>query len=188
MADEQAALTLEAVHDAIVRAVRAQFPDLRTVEAYRLDRRSVNAPACLIELTELEVLTDRDPGTEELAVQARFEARFVIGFRQGTGNPKLAVRKLAAAFAVFARLNRWGVHGIGPAQVIGCYPDDFEPEMDQYECWRVDWAQELRLGESVWVNDGTPVPGVWASWAPAIGAAHEADYRRVTRALGVPDE
>lgn len=182
MANEQVALTLDAVHEAIVHAIRAQFPGLRTVEAYRLDRRSVNAPACLIELAELEALTDRDPGTGELAVQARFEARFVIGFRQGVNNPKMEIRKLAAAFAVFARLNRWGVRGIGPAQVIGCYPDDFDPEMDQYECWRVDWAQELRLGESVWADDGTPVPGVWTSWAPDIGAAHEADYQRVARA------
>lgn len=166
--------TLDAIHAGIVNAIKAKFPDLKTVEAYRLDRKSIPTPACLIEMSEMEVDMDIDPGTEQLAVNARFEARFLIGFRQGAKNPKMEVRKLAAAFASFARLKRWGCP-IGPADVIGCSQDDFDPELDQYECWRVDWQQVIHLGETMWTDEGS-VPTPHFSWAPEIGAGHEADY------------
>ena len=166
--------TLDAVHQGIVSAITANFPTLRTVEAYRLDRQHLETPACLIEMTEMETGVDPDPGTEQLAVLARFEARFVIGFRQGTNNPKLEVRKLAASFAAFARLKRWGCP-IGPAEVVGVFPDDFDPELDQFECWRVEWQQIIHLGDTVWRDEGeTPSPTM--SFAPNVGAGHENDY------------
>lgn len=183
MADEAQINILDALHDGIVARTRERFPALATVEAYRLDRKNLPVPACLVELTELEADADADPGTEQLAVTARFEARFVISFRQGGKNPKREVRKLAAAFAVFARHQRWGCP-VGAAEVLGCYPDDFDPELDQYECWRVEWQQTVRLGESVWVDDGVTPGEVLLAWAPEIGAAHEAGYVPANEAPG----
>lgn len=168
-------VTLDKVHDGILAAIRAQFPALRTVDAYRLDRKSLPTPACLVELTEMEADMADDPGTEQLAVMARFEARFVLPFRQGAKNARLEVRKLAAAFAAFARLNRWGCP-IGPAEVLGAFPDDFDPELDQFEVWRVEWQQVIHLGSTVWKDDGV-VPVPVASWSPDIGPGHEADYQ-----------
>ena len=100
MANAQTVTALADLHDAIVRAIRGQFPTLRTVEAYREDRKSLPTPACLVELSEKEAEDGLDPGTGQLAVKARFEARLILGFRQ-EGCPKLAVRRLAAALAVF---------------------------------------------------------------------------------------
>ena len=170
--------TLDAVHDGIIAAIKAQFPDLKTVEAYRLDRKSIATPACLIEMTEMDIDMDIDPGTEQLATVAQFEARFVIGFRQGAKNPKLEVRKLAASFAAFARLQRWGCP-IGPAEVVGIYPDDFDPELDQFECWRVEWRQVIHLGDTIW-KDGGEVPTPFFSWAPNFGDANKDGYTDAT--------
>lgn len=171
MANANTVTTLDAVHAGIVSAIRAQFPTLKTVEAYRLDRKNLPVPACLIEMTEMDAAPEIDPGTEQLAITARFEARFVIGFRQGSNNPKLEVRKLAAAFA---RLKRWGCP-IGPAEVIGAYQDDFDPELDQFECWRVEWQQVIHLGDTVWKDEGE-VPTPFFSWSPQIGSAHADKY------------
>ena len=68
MANANTVTTLEAVHAGIVSAIVAQFPALRTVEAYRLDRKSMPVPACLIELTEMDAVHDEDPGTEQRAI------------------------------------------------------------------------------------------------------------------------
>ena len=84
MANAQTVTTLEAVHEGIIAAIRRRFPELLTVEAYRMDRKNLPVPACLVELTEMEGADDLDPGTGQLAVNARFEARFVLGFRQGS--------------------------------------------------------------------------------------------------------
>ena len=95
MANAQTMISLDALHEAIVRAIQRKFPALVTVEAYRQVRGGLPVPACLVELAELEAADDLDPGTEQLAVMARFEARLVIGFRQGGLNPGLEIRKLA---------------------------------------------------------------------------------------------
>nr|DAR96802.1 MAG TPA: tail completion protein [Caudoviricetes sp.] len=179
MANATTEVTLDALHEAITGAIRAQFPDLATVEAYRQDRKNLPVPACLVELSEMEAGNDLDLGTEQLAVMARFEARLVIGFRQGGRNPGLEIRKLAAAVAAFVHQQRWGLP-VGPADVLGAWPDDFDPNLEQYECWRIEWQQVIHLGESVWHDEGvTPEPVL--SWAPEIGAGHEADYEPVVR-------
>lgn len=186
MSNANTETTLDAVHAGIIEAIRDQFPDLKTVEAYRLDRRNLPTPACLVELTEMDCPVDPDPGTEQLAVWARFEALFVISFRQGSLNPKLEVRKLAAAFAAFARLQRWGCP-IGPAEVLGVFPDDFNPELDQFECWRVEWRQIIHLGESIWKDEGVTPSDPRFSWAPNIGIPHEPEYKPLSEFVGIPD-
>lgn len=171
---------LDALHAAIVEDIKAQFPDLQTVEFYRTDeRKGMPLPAVILDLTEFENQPDADPGTEQLAVTARFEAEIIMGFR--VPNVKREVRKFAAAFAAWMRLRRFTRENVhtGPAQVIGCYPDDFNPELDQYEVWRVEWSTVLHLGNTVWTNEGTIPTQVFLGQAPDIGAGHEDDYTRV---------
>lgn len=184
MANADTITTLDAVHDGIIAAIAAQFPGLKTVDAYLLDRRNLPVPACLIELTEMDAVPDDDLGTGQLAVVARFEALLVIGFRQGCRNPKREIRNLAAKVAAFVRLQRWG-QPVGAAEVIGAYPDDFGPELDQYECWRVEWTQYMMLGtDNAWAddNEGAPPSQVLASFAPDIGSSNEGSYIDITGA------
>lgn len=169
------ALNLDALHEGILTSIRDAFPDLATVEDYREDRQMQPIPAVLVEMTELEPSPDDDPGTEQLAALARFDAHIVLGFR--TPQIKREIRKLAAALAFHVQGNRWGQR-VGPAEVTAIVPDDFTPELDQFEVWRVEWQQLVHIGESVWRNDGaTPVP--FFSWAPDIGPDNEPAYEPV---------
>lgn len=173
-------ITLDQVHDGIVATIKAEYPDLH-VEAYREERKlpADLLPACLVELTELEDASELDPGTDQLAVTATFEALLVLGFRAQPGkNPKLEIRRLAASFAAFVRLQRWGCP-IGPAQVVGAYPSDFEPELDQYEVWRVEWQQVLHLGKSVWNATGQVPSQIMGSYVPIVGIPYEDQYVRL---------
>lgn len=179
MANRDTTITLDQVHDGIVAAIQAKFPTLQTVECYREDRKSLPTPACLVELTEMEAPED-DPGTEQLAMLATFEALLVMRPR-GTGiNPKLEIRRMAAAFAAFARLQRWGCP-VGPAKVLAAHPSDFEPELDQYEVWRVEWQQVLHLGETVWTDTGTQPTEVLAGQVPLVGPAYVDEYQQVNQ-------
>ena len=146
-------INLDQLHQNIIDRIKLQFPALVTVEDYREDRKRLPVPACLIELTDLEPNPDEDPGTEQLAVLARFDARIVIGFR--TTKAQREIRKLAAALATFIQGERFGLP-IGPAVVTSITPDDFSPELDQFEVWRVEWQQPVSLGASVW--DGSSFP------------------------------
>jgi hypothetical protein len=152
MANAKTEVCLNELHAAMLAAIKQAFPLLGTVECYReeTDRTTpITTPACLLELTEMDAAPDQDPGTEQIAMVARFTARFVLGFR--TREAKLEARRLAAAFASYLRKNpRWRGVVTGPAEVIGCGPDDFDPRLHQYEVWSVEWAHVLHFGESVW--------------------------------------
>jgi hypothetical protein len=167
-------IDLNQLHQSIIDAIAAQFPDLVTVDDYHEERNRLAIPACLIELADMEGSPDDDPGTEQLAMVARFEARIIIGFR--TPHAKREIRKLAAAIGAFIQANRFG-QPISPAEVTAITPDDFSPELDQYEVWRIEWQHIVHLGATVWTNDGTIPTQVLASWEPEIGPEHEQAYQ-----------
>lgn len=173
--DPDTEINLDALHDAIVASIADAFPIFETVEAYREDRKSLPVPACLVTLLDLEPNTEDDPGTEQLAVTASFEAQLVLGFRKE--NVERAVRKLAAAVGAHVHQQRWG-HPVEPARVITIAPDEFSPELDRYSVWRVEWQQVLHVGESAfWVGDVPSV--VLGSWAPDIGPENEDAYEPI---------
>lgn len=190
MADANTEVDLGVFHDAIVADIKAQFPDLATVEFYReVDERAegMPLPACLLELSEMPASNDDDPGSTQWPTVARIEARLIIGFR--TPRAKIEVRKLAGALAVWLRRRRFNdpttpgrTLPTGAADVIGCFPDEFDPALDRYEVWRVEWDQQLDLGATVWTNEGvTPTPVF--SWAPDIGIGHEDKYDEIVPSL-----
>lgn len=192
MANANTDIDLGELHAGIENAIRAQFPDLKLVAFYReederAELRRDDLPACLLEMSEMEPTPDVDPGTEQLAVNARFEARLVIGFR--TPRAKLEIRKLASALAVFLRLKRWPhptepgrTIPTGPAEVTTIMPDEFNPELDRYEVWRVEWLQPLHLGVGIWKDDGVTPQAPLYSWVPDIGTGNADKYQDV-----VPD-
>lgn len=165
-------ISLEELHDKIVAAIRAKFPNLQTVEFYREDREQLPVPACLLDMAEFEDAS-QDPGTGQLAVTMRFEADFILGFR--TEHAKLSARVLAAAFSQFISQRRWPGCPVGKAQAIHAYRNDFKPELDQYEVWTVEWRQEVNLGETVWKDTTTPTQ-IFIGFTPKIGKDHVADY------------
>lgn len=184
-------IDLAVLHDAIVADIKAQFPQLVTVEFYREDRKDLPKPACLLELSELEAIPEDDPGTEQLAVMAKFEAELVITFR--TPQAKQSIRVLAAAFSAWLRMRRWTNPAdptkklpTGEAQVIGAYQDDFavmgrqrDQELPQFEIWRVEWQQRIHLGNTIWTDEGSTPSQVFVSSPPDIGTGNEGKYDQV---------
>lgn len=167
------------LYAAIVAAISAQFPTLATVEFDDAgeDRELPPVPACLLQLTEFEAEPDLDPGTDQICVMARFEAELVLGFR--TPEVKRSARVLAAAMCAFLHKLRHFPNGkAGAIEVLGAWPSQFKPQLDQYEVWRVEWRQPLYLGESVWAAEaeGTTPSNPVYSWSPEIGTGHDDKY------------
>jgi hypothetical protein len=176
MTDRNTEIDINVLHQAIVDAIAAEFPDLETVEDHTEARQQLRLPAVLIELTALEPAPDIDPGTEQLAVLARYDAHVIIGFK--TPQAKREIRRLTSALAAFIHGKRWG-QPVAPAEIVDIVPDDFNPALDRYECWLISWQQAVHLGASVWNNDGTLPVVVLASIAPEIGLPHEYEYQVV---------
>lgn len=191
-------IDLDTLHAAIVADIKAKFPALKTVEFYRGegsdhdDRKLLPVPACLLNLSELEASDEDDPGTEQLAVVAHFEAELIIRFN--TPNAKRSIRALAGSFAAWLHKRRWiNPAGTTPklptgaAVVIGAYQDDFSSMMpgkrdqplDQYEIWKVEWRQKIHLGQTVWLEEGSTPTSIYFGITPDTGPENIDKYTKV---------
>ncbi|WP_420023766.1 hypothetical protein ACN9JG_06300 [Cereibacter azotoformans] len=177
MKQPNTALDLDALFDAAGESIGAAFPDLVLVEDYPEDRRALPTPCCLLELIDLEP-TD-DPGTGQLAAVATMQARLLISFREPRAKRRVA--KLAADVAHHVMGQRWGLP-VEPARLTMIAVDDFDPELDRFEVWAVEWRQTIHIGASIWDDDGTPPTQVLASWSPDVGADHQGDYTDIGEA------
>ena len=187
---------LAAFHAAIVSTSAVAFPGTH-FEFYRADRKSLpfgsgepgQSPRayCLLDLTEMDD-AGSDPGTDQQALVAKIDAEIIVKSLQV--DARLLVRQLAGGYAAFLRRQmRWPGVLNGPIMVTGCYKDDFSPELDQYEVWRVEWAQEIWLGSGVDVyvipagqtESGSPALAapptqVLYSYVPLVGVPYKPDY------------
>ncbi len=139
-------MILTELHKAICRILKKEIPAIQACEVYPTIRREIIAPAVFVELVSLE--PGKDPGTEELALRARFEARIVV---DGTvEDSQVAVRELAAAVARVVNKNTWNVENVSAGEFISGGGVDFSPELDAYLVWMVEWVHTIHVGRSIW--------------------------------------
>ncbi|MCJ7455099.1 MAG: hypothetical protein MUP48_06725 [Wolbachia endosymbiont of Homalodisca vitripennis] len=136
------------LHQAICTKLKEEISAIQTCEIYPSIRKELVAPAVFVELSSLE--KGDDPGTEELALKARFEARVVVD--STVENASIIVRSLATEVARVVDKNTWNVKNVSPGEFISAEIDGFRPELDAYLVWMVEWVHYLHLGESVWLK------------------------------------
>jgi hypothetical protein len=136
------------LHQAICSTLKEGISAIQTCAIYPAIRKELVAPAVFVELVNLE--PGKDPGTEELALRARFEARIVVD--STIENASIIVRSLAAEVAKVVNKNTFNMN-ISPGKFLSAEMDGFRPELDAYLVWLVEWTHEIHLGKSVW-EDG----------------------------------
>ncbi|NUU35143.1 hypothetical protein [Pseudomonas sp. C2B4] len=138
-------IPLDQVYAAIEQCIARTVPALAFVGTMpdRLDH--VALPAVVIELVEWE--PGPDPGTGEVGVEARFEARVIVA---GEEENSLRIAAFTAAqLTVLLRMQTWGL-AIEQAQFVRAAQDWTRPELDGYAVWVVEWTQVIYLGEEEW--------------------------------------
>ncbi len=163
------------LHEAICNTLKAEIPVIQTCEVYPAVRREIIAPAVFIELASLE--PGKDPGTEELALRARFEARIVID--STIESSPIIVRSLAGEVAKAVNKNTWNMENISPGEFLSAEPDAFKPELDAYLVWLVEWVHEVHLGDSVWAESSIIPSTIYVGFTPETGVANKHKYVKV---------
>ncbi|WP_353278676.1 hypothetical protein [Wolbachia endosymbiont (group B) of Longitarsus flavicornis] len=134
------------LHNAICNKLKEEIPAIQTCEIYPSVRKELLAPAVFVELSSLE--KGSDPGTGELALRVRFEARIVID--STIENAPIIVRSLASEVAKVVNKNTWNVENVSPGEFISAEVDGFRPELDAYLVWMVEWVHTIHVGRSIW--------------------------------------
>jgi len=192
-------IDMTAFHDAIVHAFKEKYPDFH-VQFYRGsergEREKIPVPCMLLDCEEFEVTAEEDTGTGQIPTTWHFEAVIIIK-ELDVPRARFTIRAIAASVAAWLKLKRWPIPNdpdgkcfrTGAARVQGAYRDNFYQEFDQYAAWRVEWTQEINLGDNVWLEPGGLIPShIWLGQAPDIGPGHEADYVELTKDAGPGDE
>jgi hypothetical protein len=136
------------LHKAICTTLKKEIPVIQTCDVYPAVQKGIIAPAVFIELANLD--PGQDPGTEELALRARFEARIVID--STIEDAAIIVRSLAAEVARVINRNTWGMN-VSPAEFLSGEVDRFKPELEAYLVWLIEWVHEIHIGKSIWEED-----------------------------------
>ena len=164
MSDEP--FSLDQLYAAIEQHVIDAIPGLRFVSTMPDMLERVALPAVVIELTELEPGGDQLTG--ETALEARFEARVIVGSEQEQCQQQAAF--VASQIAVLLRMQTWGLV-VNQAEFVRAAQDWTRPELDGYAVWVVEWTQGIYLGQEEWP---------WPNQAPG-----ELEYHLSEEAPGV---
>ena len=143
MSDEP--FSLDQLYAAIEQHVIDAIPGLRFVSTMPHMLEHVALPAVVIELTELEPGVDQLTG--ETALEARFEARVIVGSEQEQCQQQAAF--VASQIAVLLRVQTWGL-AVNQAEFVRAAQDWTRPELDGYAVWVVEWTQGIYLGQEEW--------------------------------------
>ena len=159
--------------DAVVASIQSQFVAFKTVAAEDEKRTELAVPAIILQMSELEPALDADPHSGQFPCLVHIEARLVLGHR--TPKVRREVIKAAGALAAFVHSNRFGVRW-GAAVILAVEPDDFAPNADQFDIWRLEWVHQADLGVAFDWDEGVTPSEIVSSWAPDIGPGREGSY------------
>jgi len=170
MADQ---IDLGAALDMIVQRIGDEFATFKTVVAEDESRTKLEVPAIVVQLSEIEPDPEGDAHTGQLPCLVRFEARVIMGHR--TPQVRREVVKAAGSIAAYIHNDRMGSKW-GGATIIAVEPDEFAPQADKFDIWRIEWVHRADIGPSYFVDDGATPTIILSSWEPETGLPYEGSY------------
>lgn len=144
MADQP--LQIQGLFAAMAAQIADEVPQFAYVSMWPDLSHHVDLPALLLDLGGFEPA--QDPGTGEFAIDCQFEAYVVVASELDDHLLQAAV--FSTRVATLLRGNNWGMDKVGPARFAQASQDWTRPELDGYTVWKIEWGQELRLGEENW--------------------------------------
>jgi hypothetical protein len=166
-------IPLSQVYAAIEAHIKEAIPGLEYVGTMPTGIQVVPPPAVVLELAGFED-ADKDPGTGETAVEARFEARVMIAGEED--NCLQVAAFVAAQLAVLLRIQTWGLP-VEPAQFVRAERDWSRPELDSFAVWVVEWTQIIYLGLEEWPWPVEPPGNLVFGFSPDTGPGSEHQYQ-----------
>ncbi|MNJ24181.1 hypothetical protein D3C77_185900 [compost metagenome] len=163
--------TLDLLYSAIETQISKAIPGLAFVGTMPDMLERVALPAVVLELVELE--PGRDPGTGEVGVDARIEARIIVGSEQEQCQQQAAFA--AAQMTVLLRMQTWGLE-VEQAEFVRAAQDWTRPELDGYAVWVVEWTQGIYLGEEEWPWPNQPPGSLLWGFGSNTGPGNEGNY------------
>lgn len=151
-------------------------PWASVVDSYPEETVKHIAPASIFwGITEIEPASDRDNGSGEMELQLSVTVLVAVSTQEA--NSELLVRELATVLIANIHKSRLASGaGYKPARVTRSAASEFEPHLDGFSVWAVEFEQSIVIGKQL-ITAIEFTPGkVYGGVAPNIGADHVNDY------------
>lgn len=139
-------LTLNAFLEAVERQIAEELTGVQAVATWPDIRDRVSLPAVFLELAEVE--PGRDPGNGHVGLICRMEA-YVIVAAEVAGHHHQAAQ-LATQLVVMLHGQYWDLNNVDNAEFVQAGHDWTKPELDSCTVWKVEWTQQIYLGQEQW--------------------------------------
>ncbi|WP_067517847.1 hypothetical protein [Endozoicomonas ascidiicola] len=181
--------TMDAIHDAILRAVTDHWKDqpnqLDTVAEYDpFEKNPVNSPGVLFSIENMALDASDQTGRTGIILDCNLTC--VLSIK--TDRVQVQIRQFAAELVRLVEqkgLSHWGLgNACTKPGNVNSQPALYSPEKSGFESWAVTWSQTFYIGGPT--VEPMPLPErIYASKAPDIGTPAKPDYQQLT---GFPDE
>lgn len=131
----------------IIETGLSSLTNVSSVSVHPKRKDRIILPAILLDVAEIEPGEDR--GTEQLNVVVHFEARIVMSDQDSP----------IILWVMVQNVLRWlfdydfPERGLGQSKFKSAAPDNFSPDLSGHRVWVVEWTQEIRIGENVWIGE-----------------------------------
>lgn len=169
-------LHLDDYHDAVKSHIAAELDWLKSVDDYPEQFGVLETPCAFFGVVDWDRSEDQRM-TGELSVV--LSCQLLIAFGQSGKVSSRAVRNAAMAASLKIDEQRFGLE-VTTAQFVSAEPWAFDPDLDQYVVWAVNFRHEIEVGEDQFdlVPDFLPTE-VNVAQAPKNGADHLDDYEQL---------
>lgn len=131
----------------ILETELSNLTNISSVNVHPKRKDQIVLPAILLDVAEIEPGEDR--GTDQLNVVVHFEARIVMSDQDSPISIWLMVQSVVRWLFDYDFPER----GLGKSKFKSAAPDNFSPDLSGHRVWVVEWTQEIRVGENVWVGE-----------------------------------
>lgn len=173
-------MSIDALLAAIKLGIETDFSSIATVD-FTADihdrlRGSIDVPAVLIDCVRFPVLDD-SMVQGEIRATAQAALFILVDFKRT--NAQSFARSLALQLGRFMHRKHWSVSGALPTMVSNIEKDDFAPELDRFEVWRVDFTSIITVRADSLEGYLLSPSNVLFSYVPRVGPPHEPAYRSI---------
>lgn len=173
-------MSVDALLAAIKLGIETEFSSIATVD-FTADihdrlRGSIDVPAVLIDCVRFPVLDD-SMVQGEIRVTAQGNLFVLVDFKRL--NAQSFARHLALQLGRFIHRRNWSVSGAHPTITSNIEKDDFSPELDRFEVWRVDFSFIVTVSPESLEGYLLSPETVLFSYVPRVGPPHEPAYRSI---------
>lgn len=167
---------LDSYHAAVSDHIAAELPWLKSVDDYPEQFEKLSTPCAFFGVVDWDRAEDQRM-TGELSVV--LSCQLLVVFGQAGQVSSKAVRNAAMAMSVKIDEQRFGLE-VDPAQFVSAAPWAFDPDLDQYVVWAVNFVHQIEVGEDQFdlVPDFLPSQ-VNVGQVPKNGADNLDEYEQV---------